>query len=198
MKYVFLFIFVLCVSGLSQDKGSSELKNLQNKFDKITSLSSDFNQYSGGKLNLSGKFLYQKKNKTRLEIKSIYIISDGVTTYNFNKKDNKVIISNFDESDPNVLSLEKFIYDYPSKCTTVDQITEGKNTIVFLPKDNSLNFKKAVITLNAESMISKIMITDKSGQSMEFVLSNLKTNLQIDADKFSFVPPQDAKVIDLR
>lgn len=198
MKYVFLFIFILFATGLSQNDGSEALKNLQKKFDKIKTLSSDFSQYSGGKLNISGKFLYQKENKTRIEIKNIFIISDGVTTYNYNKKDNKVIISNFDESDPNVLSLEKFIYDYPSRCTTIDQISEGKNTIIFLPKDNSLNFKKGVITLNSESMISKIMITDKSGQSMDFVLSNLKTNLQIDADKFSFVPPDDAKVIDLR
>jgi len=198
MKYVFFVFLILSISLRPQDTGSSELKKLQGKFDKINSLSSDFNQYSGGKLNLSGKFFYQKNNKTRLEINNIFIISDGKTTYNYNKKDKKVIISNFDESDPNVLSLEKFIYDYPSRSTTVDQIIDGRNCIILLPKDNSLNFKKAVITLNSESMIAKILITAANGQSIEFVLLNLKTNIQLDANKFSFNPPQDAKIIDLR
>ncbi|HOJ18602.1 MAG: outer membrane lipoprotein carrier protein LolA [Ignavibacteriales bacterium] len=196
MKY--LLIIFTAVSLFAQQNESVELKKLQKKFEEVNSIVSDFKQYTGGKQNISGKFFYQKKNKTRLEIKNIFIISDGETTYNYNKKENKVIISNYNESDPNVLSIEKFIYDYPSKCSNVDQVTEGRNTIVMIPKDNSLNFKKAVIVLNSDSMISKVVLIAKNGQSIEFVLSNLKLNPQIDADKFSFSPPENSKVIDLR
>ena len=52
------------------------------------------------KINFDGKFLFKKENQLRLELKNLIIVSDGKTNWNYNKKQNKVIITNYDENDP--------------------------------------------------------------------------------------------------
>ncbi len=76
----------------------SVLKSLQNKFDSITDLSADVTQKSNGKSSLSGKMYFKKENNLRIEFGNQTIVADGKTSWNYNKKDKKVIISDYDEA----------------------------------------------------------------------------------------------------
>ena len=88
-----LLVLFYSIVGFAQS-AESVLKSLQNKFDSISDLSADVNQKSNGKSSLSGKLFFKKENKLRMEFGNQTIIADGTTSWNYNKKDKKVIISN--------------------------------------------------------------------------------------------------------
>lgn len=173
------------------------LKELQNRFNSVTDISADFKQFTNGKLSVSGRFLYKKSNKLRLELKNAVIISNGSDNWNYNKKENKVVISSSDENDPGVFSLEKFIFDYPAKCSVEESFENGANIIKLVPKNSSLNFSSAKLFPN-NNLLEKLVITDTGGQTYLIEFTNIKLNPGLPENKFNFTPPEGTKVIDLR
>jgi outer membrane lipoprotein carrier protein len=180
-------------------QNSRLLKNLQNSFDSLKDFSADFVQLNNGKVNIKGMFYFKKENKLRLELKNLIIVSDGKTNWNYNKREKKVIISNYDENDPSVLSLKRIIFDYPSKC----QVTEGPdssgNVLILKPNSNSgINAYLIKIWVNNKNNVEKVSVIQTSGNVLEVNFSNYKINTGIPDSEFSFTPPQGTKIIDLR
>lgn len=193
--FYLLFFIPLCINA--QDV--NYLGSLQKKFDSIESLSANFAQYTNGKKNFEGKFLFKKENKFRLELKNITLVSDGETNWNYNKKLDKVIISNYDENDPSAFSLKKLIYDYPAKCAVTELSESGTHVIEFKPKPGSeINAQLIKLWLNNENLVMKVLIKANSGSDLEFRFSNYKINPGLTDSEFSFNPPQGTKVIDIR
>lgn len=198
-KFTFIILVFISIQISAQTAADSTLKILQNKFDLINNLSSNIKQLLNGKENLSGSFFFKKKNNLRIELGKITIVSNGKTVWNYNKKQNKVIISNYDESDPSILSMRNLIFDYPSKCA-VTLVKSGTNSIlVLIPGSTSeLNFKEAKLWLNNDNLISKVVVDEMNDNSIEIDFSEYKLNIQIPNSKFTFSPPEGCKVIDLR
>ena len=174
------------------------LKSLRQKFNSITDISAEFTQSSNGRANLSGKFFYKKKNNLRLELKNLVIMSDGETSWNYNKKENKVIISSYDENDPSILSLTKIINEYPQRCTVDLQKDNGKNILVLTPKSTGINFKSVKIWIGPEDLIQKMEVLDLNNTAIQISFSNYQLNKKLPNSFFTFTPPKGSKVIDLR
>ena len=175
------------------------LKELQNHFKSTNDFSADLVQLNNGKVNLEGKLFFKKENNIRLELKNLIIVSDGKTNWNYNKRLKKVIISDYDENDPSVLSLKRIIFDYPSKCKVSETVEKGENVLVLKPKtDSGINADLIKIWTNKENDVSRISASQSSGNNIEVRFSNYKLNAGIPDSKFSFTPPQGTKVIDLR
>lgn len=194
-----LFILFFTVQIFPADSAEELLDSVQNKFDSITDLSADFSRITNGKTDLSGKFLFKKENKIRLELKNLLLISDGKTSWNYNKKENKVIASNYDESDPSVLSIKNIIYKYPDECSISKEEDGNAEILVLIPGKNSgLNFNSVKLRINNNYLIEEALIEDKNNNIIELQFSNYKTNQNIAESKFSFTPPEGAEFIDLR
>jgi len=199
MKNLFLMILLLFLSlNLNaQDNSKQLLKSLQNKFETIKDLTADILQKSGGKDILSGKLSYKKENKFHFDLKNNLIVSDGLTIWNYNKKDKKLIINNIDETDPSLFSFKSIIYDYPSQCT-ISSEKEGE-VLVFVPKENSeLNFSKAKLWINRDNLIDTIIIINKEAVDIEINFINYTLNQNLTDTKFKFTPPEGSAIIDLR
>jgi len=199
MKNLFLMILLLFLSlNLNaQDNSKQLLKSLQNKFETIKDLTADILQKSGGKDILSGKLSYKKENKFHFDLKNNLIVSDGLTIWNYNKKDKKLIINNIDETDPSLFSFKSIIYDYPSQCT-ISSEKEGE-VLVFVPKENSeLNFSKAKLWINRDNLIDTIIIINKDAVDIEINFINYTLNQNLTDTKFKFSPPEGSAIIDLR
>jgi outer membrane lipoprotein-sorting protein len=153
---------------------------------------------SNGKVSLAGKLFYGKVNKMRLELKNLTIVSDGITNWSYNKKENKVVISNYDPGDPSVISLEKIINDYPSQCNLIVGKEGDTDILTFLPGKPGLNFKNAKIFINPGSLINKVDLTDQNNNNIQIEFSNYQLNKNISTSTFTFTPPKGSKVIDLR
>jgi outer membrane lipoprotein-sorting protein len=195
MKILFLSLIVFVTLNFGQ---STKLVELQSKFKTIEDFSADFKQSVNVKSGLSGKIFYKKDKRLRLELKNMLILTDGVTSWNYNQRDNKVIISDYNEDDQTILSLNKIIFDYPPKCK-VDEILIGDDDVIILtPKDNSLGFNSAKLWLNNNSLISKILIVDSEDSQILIEFSNYKVDQKISGNKFTFSVPEGCKIIDLR
>jgi len=190
-----LFIFA---SAYAQNNADNLLNKLQNKFKTIKDVSADFAQSTNGKVTLEGTFLYEKDNRLRIELKNILIVTDGETSWNYNKRENKVIISSYNPDDPSYFSLKQIIDVYPSKCNLSSAKENGNDVLILTPNKASLNFKMAKIYINSEDLLSKIILTDLNDKLVQVSFSNYKLNGKPGKSAFTFTPPKGSKVIDLR
>lgn len=179
----------------AQENGNKILHSLQTKFNSLKDLTASFVQYTDGTKNLSGKFYFMKENKMRLELGGMTLVTDGTTTWNYNKKLNKLIIDNYDPDNNSILSLKNFIDVIPSKCT----VKEKNSGEIELTADSSgLSFSKADIKINSQNLIGELTIYNKNGQVIKINFSEYKLNPGLSGTLFHLNPPKGSKVIDLR
>lgn len=193
MKKFFLVIFVLIINSFGFGSG---LKNIQEKFNELKDFTVNISQ-SGG-VNLNGKLLFKKENKIRLELKDILLISDGKTNWNYNSKQNKVLISNADDTETGLLSLNSIIFDYPALCNVTEKPIGDKISILLKPKKSNLSFQEITIISNKENLIEKVDIVDSNGNKSSITFKNYLLNNNLIDNLFTFSPKEGTEVIDLR
>lgn len=192
-----ILLMFFCVSVFGQDNSNELLKAVQSKYNSINTLSVNFSKSSGNSVDFSGKLFLKKENKLRIELKNNTIITDGETFWNYNKRENKVIINNYDPSEPSELSLNTFINDYPSK-SKISSGTDGNyRTLTFEPETSELNFNKAELFINKDNLVDKVIIESNSGKAV-ITFSDYKLSQDIPDSEFTYSPPKGIKVIDLR
>ena len=188
--FVFPFVFA--------QNGNLLLKKIQDEYSSILSFSADFTQYSQNSKKLMGKLFYKKENNLRIETGSSTIVSNGSTNWNYNRKQNKVIITSYDDSDASMFSFNKIIFDFPSG-SKVETDGNDNNVLILIPDENSdLNFAQAKLWINNDDLVKKIEITGKDNSQITIELSNYKMNQNLSDSQFSFTPPEGSRVIDLR
>lgn len=198
MKTILGFIFLFFTSiGFSQN-AETVLKSLQSKFDSVTDLTAEISQTTGGKNNLSGKFFFKKESNLRIEFPNQLIVADGKTSWNYNKKDNKVIISDYDETASGLLSIKYLVYQYPSECD-ISLSSQGSEEILILkPKSKRNKLREVKLYITKDNLISKAVVSNQSTGTMEVSFLNYKLNQKLSDSKFSFTPPEGTTVVDLR
>ena len=200
-KYLIIIsTFLISASGIisAQQDGKNLLEQLRSKFDTIEDLSADFVQKINGKTLQSGMLFYKKTNKLRINLNSMVIISDGKTSWNYNKKENKVIITNYDDTDPGVFSIDEIVYKFPSHCSINSKVENGERILTLIPNGYTYNFDSIDLWLNSNDLISKVVIEDSMSGKTEIDFSNYSLNQNLADSGFSFTPPEGSKVIDLR
>jgi len=192
-----LLVFFYTSIGFTQSS-ESVLKSLQNKFDSIIDLSADVAQKSNGKSSLSGKMYFKKDNNLRIEFGNQTIVADGKTSWNYNKKNKKVIISDYDEAGSGLLSINYLVYQYPSECDLSLSSEGSKQILILKPKSNKNNLGEVKLYITKENLIDKAVISNPGSGTMEVSFSNYKLNQNLSDSKFSFKAPEGTTVVDLR
>jgi outer membrane lipoprotein-sorting protein len=194
-----LSLIMLCYTTFAFSQSTeSVLKSLQNKFDSITDLTADVTQKSNSKTNLSGKMFFKKENNLRIEFGNQTIVANGETSWNYNKKGKKLIISNYDEAGSGLLSIDYLVYQYPSECDLSLSSEGGRQILNLKPKSNRNNLGEVKLFISKENLIDKAVITNAATGTMEVSFSNYKLNQNISDSKFSFTAPEGTTVVDLR
>jgi outer membrane lipoprotein carrier protein len=192
-----ILVLFLSTIGFAQN-AESVLKSLQNKFDSITDLTADVTQKNNGQSNLTGKMYFKKENNIRFELGNQTIVVDGKTSWNYNKKNKKVIISDYDEAGSGLLSINYLVYQYPSECD-LSLSTEGSNQLLILkPKSKKNNLGEVKLYISKENLIDKALISNPASGTVEVSFSNYKLNQNLPDSKFSFTTPEGTTVVDLR
>ncbi len=183
---------------IAQTDGAKLLEAIQEKFNEITDLSATFTQSVNRATKLTGKIFYKKYNKIKFELDNLIIVSDGGTNWNYNKKENKLIISSYDEDDPGLFSLENIIFKYPEECEITAYIDDNQEVLMLMPKTSLLNFNSVKLWINNSSLIVKALVDDPTAGIVQFDLNNYKLNQDLPDSEFTFTQPEGSKVIDLR
>ncbi|MBU2493852.1 MAG: outer membrane lipoprotein carrier protein LolA [Bacteroidetes bacterium] len=205
MKLFFIVaILFIAINNYALDS-LSVIKNLQNKFNTVQDFKSSFKQttnksFDDSELTLSGTFYYKKKNKFKIDLKNILLVSDGISIWNFDKRLNRVVINKIDENQ-SFLNLDDIINNYPELCTSnlLKENSDSKFYAVSLkPKNNNLEFESATLWIDKNYILTKIKILDSSGSEYFVELSNIKLNQNLSDAEFVFITPEACKVIDFR
>lgn len=189
------FIFALMI--ILPSNADSTILKLQEKFESINYLQSDFKQSANDGKSISGKFYFSKTNNYRIELSNNIIISDGKSIWNEDKGRKKVVVSNVDE-DPLSFSLSEYIYDYPNKCKVSEEKLNNGFLIILDGNDTDLNFKIAKLWINKDYLIEKISVVDFGGNEFLLNFSSIVTNKPLDSKLFKYQENENNKVIDLR
>ncbi|MCZ7614865.1 MAG: outer-membrane lipoprotein carrier protein LolA [Ignavibacteriaceae bacterium] len=174
------------------------LKNIQDKFNSINDLSADLAQSVNGKINLKGKVFYKKDNHLRFEFENNVIVSDGETSWNYSKKQNKVIISDYDSEGNKILSIRQLIYEYPEDCKLSMSEVDGIKTLELIPQDDTFTFNSIKLFVDSENLIIKVLIDDPATGNIQVNLSDIQINKGLADSYFQFLPPEGSQIIDLR
>lgn len=185
-------------SSFSQNDSQAVLKSIQNKFNSIDDLSADLTQSVNGKVNLKGKVFFKKENHLRFEFKNILIISDGETSWNYNEKENKVIISNYEDEGSKILSIRQIIFEYPENCELKTFESSNKKFLQLIPKDDVFSFNSIQLSFDKDYLITQALIDDPATGSIQIDLSNYRINKNLPDSLFKFSPPEESQIIDLR
>ena len=195
---VLIISLIFCGKLIAQSDAEILLKSIQDKFDSINDLSAEITQSVNGKVNLKGKVFYKKENNLRFEFKNSLIVSDGETSWNYNKKQNKVIITNYDTEGNKIFSVRQIIYEYPKECELSTYESQGEKVLRLVPENNSLSFNSVKLFTTNDNLISKVLIDDPASGLIQVDLSNYQINKNLSDSLFSFSPPEGSQVLDLR
>ncbi len=191
-------IFVFAAETFSQNDAGKVLNDLQTKFDSIKDLSVEFIQSGNGKSKLAGMLFIKKENKLRIDTKNLIIVTDGTTSWSYNKKENKVIISNYDENDPGVFSINELVYDLPDESDIELGNDNGQNVLTLTPNSYEYSFDSVKLWLGEDNLISKVVLNDAAMGKVEVKFSNYQLNQNLKDSEFSFTPPEGSRIIDIR
>jgi len=198
MIYLLIFVLIYFNHSIAQKNANTILKDIQNKFDSIEDLSAQIAQSVNGKVNLKGKVLYKKENLLRFEFENMLIISDGETSWNYNKKQNKVIITDYENEGNKILSIRQIIFEYPEDCELSTFESEGKRVLELIPQDGIFSFNSVKLFIDSENMITKILVDDPATGTIQIDLSNYQLNKNLSDSYFQLSPPEGSQVLDLR
>jgi len=134
----------------------------------------------------------------RFEFKNILVVSDGQTSWNYNMRDNKVIITDYETEGTNIFSIEQLIYEYPDECDLNAYEFEGQIILEFIPVSSNLNFNSVKLFIDDNNLVTRALYDDSATGFVQIDLSNYLLNSSLPDSYFSFIPPAGSEIIDLR
>jgi chaperone LolA len=199
---IFSIIFGLTISINAQDKKNELFAQLRKRYGSMNSLEVSFismEPVSGIKGTLkalrSGKYLLDLNDRT--------IICDGHTIWNYHPSRKNVTINEI-KSRPSTsldIVLFNFLYNYqPKELKEVMIGRESYQGLELIPKNGKAAMGIQSLTIfvkKGNSEISRISAVD-GNQTMAWELASMKINTSFSDALFTFVPPKNVEVIDLR
>ncbi len=194
-KVIEISFLLIVLSALSFAQ-TNLVDQVKAKYSSLNSLEADFAVESGQRM--SGHIVFQKENKIKIVSTKRTIVSDGKTNWNYEKRTNKVIVSEA-AADQSQFSPEYYLNQLSSASDF--QILKGKDGlsgVKFKPSRSAMNLNFVILWFDSKLVIRRIEAERKNGGGFILSLTNVKLNQPIAAETFKFNPPENARIIDLR
>lgn len=194
-KFYIVLLLVLGVAGVSRaqndpnakkvlDGVSTKLKSFKGVTANFSYTTKDKRNVKKGSVNgtisIKGQKYYIKQGATE-------IFCNGAQTWNYNGE-NEVTVSPVD-NDAKTLSPQKLLSDFYDKDFNYKLVSSAGqyNQIQLVPVDKRKNFKQVTVYVDkSKNMITKAQVVDKSDNTVEFSLTNVKTNVSLPDTQFEF------------
>ncbi len=205
-KILAAFILILINTGFlsAQLDKESLYMNIVERFKNAESISLDFTLRENPEF--TGHFRAVRGNKYIMEIGARQLISNGKTIWNYDRAEKTVVVSEL-LPDENDFSIEKFFFEilesYKPVKLTKESSSAGNSLLKLeiVPKNNSgriADINRIFIWLNSNSKeIRSIGIFTPEG-SQVWDIGDVETNVGLEQEDFTFDPPENVEVIDLR
>jgi outer membrane lipoprotein carrier protein len=184
---------------------------LQQRYATVDSIRADFSQTyraPGIDETESGTLYMKKPGLMRWEYRHPEIklfVADGRDTYLYTPEDRQVLVQRFTAADLHSTPLE-FLLGRGDILRSFDASWEpdagskaaGFISLRLVPRSAQADYAYLVLDCDPGSYdISRIVIHELGGNTSQFVLSNVKTNIKIDSKQFEFKIPKGVEVVHL-
>jgi outer membrane lipoprotein-sorting protein len=193
MRKILILIFILSAPAFLFSK-SSVFDQLASNYKKAKSIEVEFKNEDD---SMSGTLIADKSGKYLIKTNSRTICSDRKSIWNFSKEDNKVIISDYEESGD--ISIENVFFDFAENYSQKSETKESGYTVLYLTpkkKSGSAGDVKLVVA-PTDLQIKKIIFISNYGEDSWKILK-IEKNAKIPSGTFDFKAPKEVQVIDLR
>jgi outer membrane lipoprotein carrier protein len=148
--------------------------------------------------------IYVQGDKYRIEMEGQIIISDSKTIWTYILDSQEVMVSNVDKDDesisPNKI-LTTYSEDYKAKFDNDNKYKNSELKLIDLKANEKKQFEQMSILVNEKNLsLDNFSVYDKNGNVFTYNIINLKPNLDLSPDIFTFDPSKYPKVdvIDMR
>jgi outer membrane lipoprotein carrier protein len=190
---------------LAQDQLNLLIDGLQKKYSRMTGLSADFVQVyqgaDGRNIRESGHLLLKRPSKARWEYSSPerkVFLSDGKNIYFHVYGERQATKASIKESaDPQIPFL--FLLgrgDLRRDFSRIELLNEeraleaGNKILRLVPKKAPEEFKKLLVEVNPSTFqVKRMVIFERSGARMDFLLNNTQENFAASENEFRFTAP---------
>lgn len=183
------------------------LERIQSTYDAVEALRANFTQtirssFSDRSTTNRGSLLLQS-DKFRIETEQQTLVADGETTWIYTPSTNQVIVNDY-VNDETTLTPDEVFYDYAERfrVESMDTETQSGDRIFELnlaPKDSSAFYQSVILHLrDRDTAITRLRLEDRNGTTITFTLDDIQFNPSVTGGTFTFSPPSDAEVVDLR
>lgn len=192
-------------AAASQADLNSLIDGLQNKYSRMRGLAADFVQIyqgqDGRNTRESGQLMLKRPGKARWEYSSPepkLFISDGKNVFFYVQGETHATRSTIKASvDPQIpflflLGRGNLRRDFSRIELLNDEraVQAGNHVLRLIPKRAPEEFKKLLVEVDPSSFeVKRMVIFERSGARMDFILSNVRENFIAGDNQFQFTPP---------
>jgi outer membrane lipoprotein carrier protein len=158
--------------------------------------------YSDLEESFAGTVVFQD-DRYRVETGAQTFVTNGAITWIYLPTENQVLINDYVE-DETAFSLNNFFLNYTERYdVSSSEVAEYQGQTHFVlhltPKSPDAFFSDVTLWMrDSDNLVTRLKVTDVNETTMTFELRDIELNPSLQADTFSFTPPDGAEVIDLR
>lgn len=192
----------------SPDSGSA-VEKLQHRYASVESVTADFTQIyraPGIEQVESGTVWMKKPGLMRWEYRDPeekIFVADGSHTYLYTPEDRQVLVRPFSSRELQSTPLQFLL----GQGDLIGSFSAGEESVLhpkldatmllrLTPKDPQPDYDYVVLELDSRTFeLRRIVIREQTGNTSEFVLTNISTNARLDGRRFKFQIPKGVDVI---
>ena len=148
--------------------------------------------------------IYVSGDKYRIEMSGQIIISDGKTMWTYLEDSQEVMVSNMEDNDESISPtkiLTSYNKDYDARFDKDATYKNSNLKLIDLKPSKGKNFEKMSVLINKKKMmLENFSVYDQNGNVFTYHIIDLKPNVELPADTFTFDPKKypDVEVVDMR
>jgi outer membrane lipoprotein carrier protein len=202
---VLLWVAAALPAG-AQDGGPT-LQALQSRYDALGGLRAAFTQVTASEFaddstRIDGTVLLAG-NRYRVETPAQTVVTDGATTWIYSPADSQVVVNTAD-AEASTLTPQAFLttaadkYDRTAR-RTVTRAGTAHEMLSLTAADSSARFEEATLWVRRpDRIVTRLRAVDRNGSILDLRLRDIRVDPPINGNPFSFSPPANAEVVDLR
>jgi outer membrane lipoprotein carrier protein len=194
-----------------QDKLAATTAALQKRYASVNTLTARFQQNyraPGIDQNESGTFSMKKPGLMRWEYQvpeTKLFIANGRETFLYTPADRQVLVQKFSPSELHSTPLQFLLGQGDlSRSFSASWETEfrpklqGTLLLRLAPRDPQADYTFLVLEIDAATFdIRRMVIHERTGNTSEFILTDVATNVKVDGKQFDFKVPKGVEVVRL-
>ena len=200
--------FILLASlGLQAADLAVTMRQVEQRYNKAQTLTAEFEQrnliHGTARRVETGTLVLRKPGRMRWDYSAPegkFFMCDGKDVYFYSPAANRVERSRLKDSDdfraPMAFLLGKL--DFKKEFSDLSLREEnGQSVLTALPKSSQLPYSKVEFTVNADSGIVKLVITNQDQTVTELIFRNERLNVPLRDDNFRFAKPGGAELVEV-